>query len=166
VNLRNLSTVPVAADGNAWEHCGPGRRCDAAAVLALDVFFASPQAPVAVAPALPTRRHAAPRISAIAPAYAAAGELVRVYGSGFDAVDGAGASCESIAAANTCRPLRGNCVFIDRMPTEVIAVTPTMLVVRAPFTCVEPVPLQVRTRFGRGFGAAEFCVLPPDGAAP
>jgi hypothetical protein len=159
-NFRSASLLPIAATGNAWEHCGPDDRCDVAAVLALDVFFASLQAPVTVAPALPTRRRAAPLIDAVTPSFAAAGELVRIYGSGFDAIGGAGADCGSIAAANTCRPLRGNCVFIDRQAAEVVAVTPTMLVVRAPFTCVEPVALRVRTRWSHTSTAAEFCTLP------
>ena len=57
---------------------------------------------------------------------------MRIYGTGFDAIDGAGSDCGAVAAANTCRPVRGNCVFIDRQPAAVVAVTPTMLVVRAP----------------------------------
>jgi len=159
MNFRNLTSTPVRAQGNAWEHCGAGVQCNLAAVLAFDVFSAEFQAPIAVAPALSSRGRDAPRISAIVPPIAAAGELVRVYGNGFDAIEGAGAACERIAAANTCRPLRGNCVFIGRAPAEVVAVTPTMLVVRAPFTCVAPVQLEVRTHWSRGFASAPFCVL-------
>jgi hypothetical protein len=163
-NLRNLTTQPLNAIGNQWEHCGDHVPCDTDAVLALDVSTTGPAAPVAVSPALPTRQHHAPVITAIAPPYAAAGDLVRIYGSGFDAIGGAGTTCERIADANTCRPVRGNCLMIDRQPAEVVAATPTMLVVRAPFTCVAPVPVAARTRWSRGFGRAMFCTAPP--AAP
>lgn len=159
-NFRNLSPFPVAAAGNAWEHCGDGNQCDVSAVRVLDIVSGGARSPVSITPALATRSRTAPRITAIVPPFAAAGELVRVYGSGFDAIDGAGTSCDTIAAANTCRPLHGNCVFIDRAPTEVIAVTPTMLVLRSPFTCVEPVELRVRTRWSRASVTAAFCTVP------
>ena len=160
MNFRNLSSLAVAAQGNAWEHCGAAAMCDVASVQALDVFSADFQAPVAVVPALTPRRRAAPRITEVSPSMAVAGELVHIYGTGFDAIDGAGRACQTIAAANTCRPLHGNCVFVGQVPAEVIAVTPTMLVIRAPFTCVEPVQLQARTRWSHGFGGAPFCVEP------
>ena len=159
-NLRNLTTRPLNAIGNQWEHCGDSVPCDTAAVQALDVSTTGPTAPVAVSPALPTRQHRAPVITAIEPSFAAAGELVRIYGSGFDAIGGAGSACDRIADANTCRPVRGNCVMIDRQPAAVVAATPTMLVVRAPFTCVAPVPVAARTRWSRGFGRATFCTVP------
>ncbi|MEO8605571.1 MAG: right-handed parallel beta-helix repeat-containing protein, partial [bacterium] len=159
-NLRNLTTRPLSAVGNQWEHCGERVPCNTAAVLALDVSTTSAAAPVAVTPALATRQHRAPIITAITPPFAASGELVRIYGSGFDAIGGAGTACDRVADANTCRPVRGNCVMIDRQPAAVIAATPTMLVVRAPFTCVAPVPVAARTRWSRGFGRATFCTVP------
>jgi hypothetical protein len=160
VNFRNLTALPITAVGNAWEHCGPRAPCDLAGVQALDVFTTSPLAPVDIAPAQPTRRRAAPSITAIQPSFAAAGELIRIYGDGFDAIDGIGPACDTPIEVNTCRPLRGNCVLIDRVAAEVIAVTPTMLVVRAPFTCVAPVRASVRTRWGHGFAHAPFCTAP------
>jgi hypothetical protein len=160
VNFRNLTELPITAVGNAWEHCGPGAPCDLAAVQALDIFTASPLAAVGIAPAQPTHRRAAPRIATIEPSFAAGGDLIRIYGEGFDAIDGVGSSCNTPIEVNTCRPLRGNCVLIDRVPAAVIAVTPTMLVVRAPFTCVAPVRASVRTRWGHGFAHAQFCTAP------
>jgi hypothetical protein len=162
-NFRNQSGSPIVAIGNQWEHCGPLAPCDLSAVQALDIFTTSSQAPVAIAPAEPTRRRAAPQITSIEPTFASAGEVIRIYGSGFDAIGGIGTTCDGAAAVNTCRPLRGNCVMIDRVPTEVIAVTPTMLVARAPFTCVAPVRASVRTRWGHGFAHAAFCVVPDAG---
>lgn len=160
VNFRNLTALPIAAVGNAWEHCGPRAPCDLAAVQALDIFTTSLLAPVDIAPAQPTRRRAAPSITAIQPSFAAAGDLIRIYGDGFDVIDGIGPSCDTPIEVNTCRPLRGNCVLINRIAADVIAVTPTMLVVRAPFTCVAPVRASVRTRWGHGFAHAQFCTAP------
>lgn len=163
VNFRNETARPLEAVGNQWEHCGPSSPCDLARVRARDVFRASLASSVAVAPALATFDREAPRISAIEPSFAAAGELVRIYGSGFDAIDGVGDDCATIEAANSCRPVRGNCVFVDRQPAAVVAVTPTMLVIRAPFTCVAPVRVATRTRHSRGFGRATFCTATPAG---
>ena len=109
-----------------------------------------------------------PRLAVDHASHASAGELVRIYGSGFDALSGndVAGDCNAIAAANRCPPRRGNCVFVGGQPAQVVAVTPTMLVVRAPFTCVEPVQVAVRTRWTRGFARISFC-LPdaPDEAA-
>jgi hypothetical protein len=159
-NFRNQTSFPITAVGNFWEHCGPRIPCDTAAVQSGDIFTARAVAPVAIKPAQNTRRRAAPRITVIDPPFAAAGEVVRIYGSGFDAIEGNAGSCNTIADVNTCEPLHGNCVMIDRTPAEVIAVTPTMMVVRAPFTCVAPVTLATRTRWSHGFGRAQFCVVP------
>jgi hypothetical protein len=163
VNFRNQTSHALTAIGNHWEHCGARVPCDLARVRASDVYRATLEATVAVTPALATPHRDAPRITAIEPPFAAAGDLVRLYGSGFDAIDGAGSGCDQIPAANSCRPVRGNCVFIDRQPAEVVAVTPTMLVVRAPFTCVAPVEVAARTARSRGFGRASFCTIPPGG---
>ncbi len=160
-NLRNDTLLPLAAVGNHWQHCGPGRPCDETQVAALDVVAGAPSADIALTPARATPIREAPRITAIDPPYAAAGELVRIYGSGFDAITGASTDCAGVTLANGCPPRRGNCVLIDRQPAEVVAATPTMLVIRAPFTCVEPVRLVTRTRWSRGFGRATFCTVPP-----
>lgn len=161
VNLRNLTALPITAANNQWESCGGGWQCDVEAVLALDVLAVQPSGTIQVAPAQPGHAREPLEISAIEPAFAAAGEMVRIYGRGFDAIEGnaAAGGCDAIAAANGCDPLRGNCVVVGGQPAEVIAVTPTMLVVRAPFTCVEPVRLEVRNRRARGIGRATFCRL-------
>ncbi|HSP96458.1 MAG TPA: hypothetical protein VL049_04340 [Candidatus Dormibacteraeota bacterium] len=166
VNFRNETAHALEAVGNQWEHCGGGIPCDLARVRARDVFRSSLTSIVDVGPALAMSAREAPQITAIEPSFAAAGDLVRVYGTGFDAIDGAGSDCGAVADANTCRPVRGNCVFIDRQPATVVAVTPTMLVVRAPFTCVSPVTVATRTRRSRGFGRATFCTAAAAGDAP
>jgi hypothetical protein len=166
VNLRNLGATAVPAVGNFWENCGRSTHCDEPRVLGLDVF--APNAPVDITPAAASVQRRVPRLASITPRHASAGELVRIYGSGFDALSGndVAGDCTAIAAANRCPPRRGNCVFVGGQPAQVVAVTPTMLVVRAPFTCVEPVQVAVRTRWTRGFARIPFC-LPdaPDEAA-
>ena len=165
VNFRNETSHSLNAIGNQWEHCGDAIPCDVARVRARDVFRATLTSTVNVSPALATPDRSAPQITAIDPPFAAAGELVRIYGTGFDAIGGAGTTCATVEAANTCRPVRGNCVFIDRQPAPVVAVTPTMLVIRAPFTCVSPVQVATRTQRSRGFGRATFCTAPFAGDA-
>lgn len=166
VNLRNETPHSVEAIGNHWQHCGSGIPCDVARVRGRDIFRATLTSAVSVSPALATPNRSAPVITAIEPPFAAAGDVVRLYGTGFDAIGGAGNGCARVDAANSCRPLRGNCVFIDHQPATVIAVTPTMLVIRAPFTCVAPVSVAVRTARSRGFGRGTFCQVPDQSPAP
>lgn len=160
-NLRHLSPTALSATNNQWEHCGGRWWCTERAVLAQDVFVAATAGPVSIAPAQPGRGRDTLRIDAIDPTWAAAGDLVRIYGHGFDAIRGnAGAGCAGIGDANTCQPMRGNCVRFDGAPAEIVAATPTMLVVAAPATCVAPVGVSVHNRHARGIGRAAFCVLP------
>jgi hypothetical protein len=161
-NLQNLTAFPVSASNDQWESCGGGWRCDVAAVLDRDVLQSPPLGTVAVEPAQPPRARAPLEITAVSPPFAAAGELVRVYGKGFDAIEGNApdGGCEDIPSANRCDPPSGNCVVVDGQPADVVAVTPTMLVLRAPFSCVAPVRIEIRNRHARGIARATFCQLP------
>jgi len=166
VNLRDLGGAQaLSAVGNYWENCGRSTHCAEERVTAFDIF--APNATVAISPAAASVQRGLPIISSISPQTAAAGALVRIYGSGFDAISGndVAGDCAAIPTANTCPPRRGNCVFVAGQAAEVVAVTPTMLVVRAPFTCVEPVQVAVRTRWARGFARAPFCVSEANSAA-
>jgi hypothetical protein len=160
VNVRNSTGGVVMAVNNQWEHCGRGWVCDVAEVSARDTA-ASPGF-VIVKPAQPPRQRQTIRIDAVRPTVAEQGDVVRIYGTGFEAIGGNGpdGDCTSIASFNGCRPVVGNCVVIGGEPAEVVAVTPTMIVARAPFTCVEPVSIMVRNRHARGVGRATFCTLP------
>ena len=162
VNLRNLTALPISAVNDQWESCGDGWQCDVDAVLARDVVALQPSGAIEVEPAMPGHAREPIEIDAVEPTLAAAGDLVRIYGRGFDAIDGNDTTggCDAIASANGCDPLNGNCVVAGGREAEVVAVTPTMLVVRAPFTCVEPVRLEVRSRKARGIGRATFCRVP------
>jgi len=84
-------------------------------------------------------------VTAVFPNKGREGDLLRIFGSGFNVIDGhfAEDSCADVAGRNRCVPLRGNCVRIGGLSAPIEAVTPTMLVVRWPFTCIEPVDLDV-----------------------
>lgn len=76
---------------------------------------------------------------------ASVGGLIHITGTGFNAIEGAEAAagatgCSSLQ--NSCSPLRGTCVEIEDppasnnyRPAEVVAVTPTHLVVKSPIIC-------------------------------
>ncbi len=167
VNFQNLAPFAATAVNNQWQHCGRGWSCDRAQIEAADLFRGADAGALPISPSQPNHRRQPPSIKRIEPPVAQAGDIVRIYGSGFDAIDGngPGATCDSLATVNTCTPLRGNCVFFDRQPAQVVAVTPTMIAVLAPFTCVSPVPVSVRTRYSRGAGHGTFCALPPQKTA-
>ncbi len=162
-DLQNLSSQPVAAIGNHWDLCGPGYRCSEIAVQMGAIE--APLAPVDLAPARPTALLRAPIIDEIRPNFAAAGDLVWIYGREFDAIGGAAEQRDCAGVGRPCHPSDANCVFVGREPAEVIAATPTVLVIRAPFTCVEPVQLAARTRRSRGFGKTTFCTVKSANAA-
>jgi hypothetical protein len=155
--LRNQTALPLTAVGNHWESCGPTYDCAEIAVLIGSVY--SPDATVDVAPARPNAQREAPIIHEIRPTFARAGELVWIYGEGFDAVGGAAQDAECDGAGRPCRASDPNCVFIDRQGAEIVAATPTLLVIRAPFTCVEPVKLIARTRHSRGYARTRWCTI-------
>ena len=160
MNFRNLSRAarspPAATSGST---AAPAAPCDLAAVLALDVF--SRQLRRAGGDRSGACRRAAALRRASPPSSRRSPRPATWCAS--TAPDSMPSTAPArlrapIAAANTCRPLRGNCVFDRPPPAEVVAVTPTMLVVRAPFTCVAPVHRRRRARAGlTGFGRAPFC---------
>ncbi len=153
--VRNATALTVPAIGNHWEQCGPTYDCSEIAVLIAAIQ--SPAAMVAIVPARANARMRAPIIHEIRPSYAQAGDLVRIYGENFDAVGAAAQDPECDGAGRPCTASDPNCVFVERMGVEIVAATPTMLVFRAPFTCVEPVKLAVRSRHSRGYARAEWC---------
>jgi hypothetical protein len=106
-----------------------------------------------------------PVVTRVSPSKGREGELLRIYGLHFNAIDGhAGEeSCADLASSNSCLPLRGNCVRIGDVSAPVEAVTPTMLVVRWPLTCVSPLPLVVvAARGGSGTPSQPLAVCVDD----
>jgi len=147
-NLRNATGTLLFAQNNQWEHCGHNTACDDGAIAAYDVSDHGAQ--TIFSPAQPHRTLRAPALTGTRPTKGLAGDVLRIFGSGFDVVDGhaADATCPDVAERNRCVPLRGNCVRIGNLSVRVEAVTPTMLVVRLPVSCVQPQSLTVQTQDG------------------
>jgi hypothetical protein len=156
-NLRNGTGARVFALNNQWEHCGRETQCSDVDIPAYDLSDHGVR--TLFSPAQAHRGERTPIITRTRPSKAAAGALVRIFGFRFNVIDGhaADATCPDVATRNRCVGLRGNCVLINGVPAPVEAVTPTMLVVRMPFTCVEPVPLTVQTQGGGTSTVMNFC---------
>lgn len=158
-NLRNATENIVSAVNNQWEHCGLATTCNDAAIAARDLSDGGLR--TVVSPAQAQRALLPPVVTRVSPSKGRAGELLRIYGSRFNAIDGHfdQSACEDVTGRNRCVPLRGNCVKIDGVSAPIEAVTPRMLVVRRPFTCVEPVSLVVTTDQGSsGLASLPFTV--------
>lgn len=147
-NLRNATTSMVFAENAQWEHCGHDVQCEDSTIAAYDVNDHG--ARTLFVPSQAHRTLRPPVVTGVRPAKGQAGELLRIFGSGFNVIDGyfAAAECADVTGRNRCAPLRGNCVRINNVPASIEAVTPTMLVVRLPVACVEPQPLTVQTQGG------------------
>jgi hypothetical protein len=76
---------PIPARGNQWEHCGTGSVCDIAAVAAQDVSPLDATVDLDVAPG---PRAGAPVLTGVVPVRPGAGQIVRVYGDNFNAIEG------------------------------------------------------------------------------
>jgi len=153
-NFVNLTSVgPISAIDNQWEHCGREATCNDAEIRRLDMN--NDGANTLIAPAQ-AHRTLQPEVSEVAPLRGRRGDLIRIFGAGFNAIDGhfAEERCSEVTARNTCVPLRGNCVQIAGVAAPLEAVTPTMLVARWPFTCTAPVTLIVKIDNG-SFGVVE-----------
>ncbi len=161
-NFRNATGLQMSAINNQWEHCGTGTSCNTDAILAHDL--SDHGAFTTVVPAQAHRSLQPPILDRVEPTRGEQGGLLRIFGSGFNAIDGhfSETDCANVTLRNRCVPLRGNCVRIDGAPADVVAVTPTMLVVRWPFTCTAPVELQVTTDQGpTGVTSAPITVCTP-----
>jgi len=160
VNALDPPAPLIAALGNQWENCYPATGaipdlCDVDRLSDMDTNNDNDSVLpdlVDVASPLPHQSHAPVEISAAAPLRPVQGDLVHITGSGFDAISGhllETRDCAGLKIGNTCNPLHGTCVefllgaeWIEA--EDVLAVTPTHLVVRAPTTCTSPTMLRVR----------------------
>jgi hypothetical protein len=159
LNALDPSTPPVAAQGNQWEHCYPATgatadSCDVTAIGNLDTNDTmNALDKVDVRDPLPHQSTAAVQIDRVEPSAVTAESLVHVFGRGFDAISGhsggVAGNCRALRQGNSCHPLHGTCVefLVDdtwQEADDVLAVTPTHLVVRAPMDCTAPVMMRVR----------------------
>src|SRR5207244_1312350 len=84
--VMNVDAI-IPAEGNQWEHCGSGAVCDPAAVRAQDIYSSPSGAMVAVG--LPrSPRAGTPVLSRVSPARPQAGDIVRIFGDDFNAIEG------------------------------------------------------------------------------
>lgn len=173
VNAMDAPAPRLDARGNQWQHCygaaSAAGLCDAQAIGDLDTNNTKGAADkVDVADPLPHQSDSAVVVDAVEPRAAVAGGVVRLRGSGFDAVSGhasyAEGDCRGLAEHNFCAPLGGTCVeFLVAgqwtPAADVLAVTPTSVTVRLPFTCTEPVLVRARRRV-RGGGESVSAPIP------
>lgn len=137
VNFRTTVSTSLPARFSQWQRCGPSAVCDVRAIERLDVH--APNGMPAIEPALAPHALEVPTVTSVTPTLARAGEWMRIRGTGFDAIGawaGADQPGQCAAGAAMTVELAGH-----RVPVEIV--TPTMIVARWPFTCLEPVPLIV-----------------------
>lgn len=158
VNLSSAVPALVPARGNQWEHCDPAdvadpNHCNMPVVSTLDVRTTNGATFDLGTPVGP-RRGPVPVVTAISPSRPRAGDLVRVYGGVFDAIDGmacfptgtlpadpCSAENADTVAENAGNAARGNHVRVTMdgvdYDADVHQVTPTMLVFAMPVDCSE-----------------------------
>jgi hypothetical protein len=166
-NFAVLDNVPtVMALGNQWQHCYPNNleenACDdqhvsdldtnnSAAFDRVDNQFAKPHAGD-VGPQETKIESNDGDERALTPSKVALGQIVRIEGTGFNAIGGHDSSnnCHDLTAAN-CNGLNGTCVEFQEsgkppVQAEILGVTPTHIVVRSPITCHNQVTVRVRRK--------------------
>jgi hypothetical protein len=162
VNALVDTTTLVPAQGNQWQHCYPanGAAPDTCSMSSISQNDTNNTNGVAQADRVdagnpqPHASTAALAIDSTTPLQVVEGGLVHISGHGFDAISGLASDspdCTALKDGNGCQPLRGTCVefLVDGQWTgasDVVAVTPTHIVVRSPMTCAAPTLLRVRRR--------------------
>jgi len=150
----------VSALGNQWESCKTGVTCDTTAVATDDIRVAAGATVDIGTP--PGPRALVPVLSSVSPARPRRGDLVRVYGANFNAIEGtdcAGTTtpaepCSGIDPAVETQNQASNANRVrifgaDGMVLATLfpdAVTPTMIAFRMPFDCFAPLLLQIAKR--------------------
>lgn len=156
--LHGVPALALAAGGNQWERCGVTASCDLDAVAAGDVRAVETSS-VDLGAAVASRA-GGPVATRVSRGRPRAGDVVHVFGRGFNAIDGA--SCaKTTAPVDACsvehprierqnRSRYGNLVRLltggEAVAVDVAAVTPTMLAFRMPFDCFAPAELVVSRR--------------------
>jgi hypothetical protein len=156
--LHDVAGLVLAARGNQWEHCGVTASCDVGAVASTDVALGAGASVDLGTPPGPRAGIATPLTVSVG--RPRAGDLVRVFGTDFNAIDGAACADDTVpvapcSAANPRvaaqnRGRFGNRVLLtfgdESMSVDVDAVTPTMLAFRMPVDCFAPATLNVSKR--------------------
>jgi hypothetical protein len=165
----------VSARGNQWQNCYTGQSnrncCKTSSISSNDLnnsSVANVGSTSSCSPSTGCLPHQADTVGlVIGEVYPKKGlrdSLVHISGTGFDAISGnTSGNCRTLKNNNKCSPMQGTCVqFLERVvvdgeeqyvPTsnqpDVLAVTPTSLVVRAPVDCRGPMKIRVN-RLGPG----------------
>jgi len=145
--LVTSSSIPAA--GNQWEHCGDD--CDAAEVLQNDIRLIGEATLFDLGLLGPPSAGPRPEVTAISSPRPRAGDLVRVYGGPFNAIDGTAchpaglpddpcsAENPNVVAKNASDVARGNRVIVTlngvAYDAPVHQVTPSMLMFAMPVDC-------------------------------
>jgi hypothetical protein len=167
VNALVDTTALVPAQGNQWQHCYPANgaapdTCSPSSISRNDTNNTNSAPQPDRVDADHPQPHASTGglaiIDSVAPLRVVEGGLVHIDGRGFDAISGYSPDmpdCAGLKNGNSCEPLHGTCVefLVNGRWTaagDVLAVTPTHLVVRSPLTCVAPTLLRVRRQILNG----------------
>ncbi|MBI3770282.1 MAG: right-handed parallel beta-helix repeat-containing protein [Deltaproteobacteria bacterium] len=163
----------VSAQGNQWEHCGGGAVCDTTAVAGADLQLAT-GASVELGTAAAARA-GIPTPLSVSIGRPRAGDLVRIFGANFNAIDPAACAQATLplapCSAENPRVVQANRAdrYGNRLvltmggatyQVDVDAVTPTMLAFRMPVDCFAPASLAVSKRDPDGVrhaGTIPFC---------
>ena len=164
-NFRNTTstTNAVVARGNQWQRCGEQSVCSSAIQYDTD-----PIDRVERAPAQPHRANDPAqypfRVTDVSPKQVRPGQLLRIHGSGFNAIEGypQGGDCTTAPAANNrCDTLSGTCIEVEVAPGNwmplhtVQSVTPTTITLKWPgsgFACDAPMNIRARRLGPAGAG--------------
>jgi hypothetical protein len=173
--LVESGTFPIRkAQGNQWEHCGNLASCDLSAIQNNDksgnVDVTLPQA---------QRNPGTLSITSVYPSKVAnVGDVVRITGTGFNAIDGTfflppptqTPVCNSLKSGNSCNPqVNGICVeFRDASDNliasepEILGITPTQIVLKSPVACSVAIKIRVTQLdavdpTGKKSAVADFC---------
>lgn len=179
LNVPNGVSTPL---DNQWEHCGDTATCVAGDVLAFDVRLATGAAVDIGMPA--GAKVGTPVLAKVLPSRPSAGDVVRIYGEGFNAIDGTAcggangpvAACDATNAGVQVRNQQTNATrlriqtadgtVLSSANLQPDAVTPTMIAFRMPFDCFAPLVLQVAKRDPNGNRlTATIPLCDPDGCA-
>lgn len=147
-NFENASDRTVSALLSQWEHCGTAATCDGESIAAADLGDHGLQ--TRFEPALAHRGAVAVEVTEVRPLRAEAGQWVRIFGSGFNVVDTYEGQCGATQLGETCNPLRGTCVRVDGRPVPIEGLTPTMILLRWPTTCLGAANLTVTVQTASG----------------
>lgn len=146
-NLVWSGSQSLWARANFWESCVSQPDCNLLRIQTFDLGGRVEAIDLGNAVSFPIR---SPKVHRVRPRVAEAAQPVRIFGEHFIGPEVELAHlCAPLPAPASCLLSRSTaCVTVDGIPAQLDVVTPTLLVARMPFTCVQPVPLVVHTPRG------------------